>query len=61
MESKQTSMWLIIYTLKIDDYFIINGKEKSNTISSLEISNPDNKVIALVPQVETEVEMLAAA
>lgn len=44
-------MWLTIYTLKID-VTILNG-EVNTTLSTMEISNP---VVALNPQVETEVE-----
>ncbi len=48
-------MWLISYTLKIDNYFILTGNNNV-TISTLEISNP--KVIALNAQVETEEQVL---
>lgn len=47
-------MCLIIYTLENWLLFYLTGNNNV-TISSLEISNP--KVIALTPQVETEVEV----
>ena len=50
MENEQTSMWVIIYTLKIDYYINING-EANTTLSTMDITSP--KVVALT-QVETE-------
>jgi hypothetical protein len=39
----------------------INGKVNTETISSLDITNPGAKVIALNSKVETEVELKVAA
>ncbi len=54
-------MRLIFYALNIDYQFTINGKDNSETISSSAISNPDTKVIAFIPRVETEVEFALSA
>lgn len=50
-------MWLMYYTLKIS-IEIINGNTQVNTISSLEISNPE--MIAQA-RVETEMALSVAA
>ena len=46
-------MWFIIYTFNIDYYFNLNGNNSIDSISATDLSNP--RVIAFIPQVETEV------
>jgi len=50
----------MLYNFKILHYFI-NGNINLDTISPVDVTNPNVKVIALDSRVETEVELMQAA